>query len=88
MFQITDRAAEQLKHALSNSESPEGACFRVGIAENKAQLVLDQERPGDTAIDYEGETLVVLDPAAGNALYDRQMDFDAESSSMVLQEAG
>ena len=54
----------------------------------KCQLVVDQERPGDTTIEHEGETLVVLDPTAGNLLYNRELDFDNESSGLVLKEAG
>jgi Fe-S cluster assembly iron-binding protein IscA len=88
MFKVTDRAAQQLKTALSKAEDTENACFRMGIVDNKVQLVVDQQRPGDTAIEHEGETLVVLDPGAGNALYNRELDFDNEASGLVLKEAG
>jgi Fe-S cluster assembly iron-binding protein IscA len=88
MFQITERAARQLKTALSKAEDPEGACFRVGVTNNQVKLVVDQERPGDTTIEHEGETLIVLDPAAGNVLHNRELDFDDGASGLVLKEAG
>jgi Fe-S cluster assembly iron-binding protein IscA len=88
MFQITDRAAEQLKNALSNAETPESACFRIAVVDNRVQLALDQERPGDTTIEHEGDTLVVLDPTAEHSLGDRELDFDADLWELVLNEAG
>jgi Fe-S cluster assembly iron-binding protein IscA len=88
MFQVTDRAAQQLKTALTKAEDTESACFRIGVADNEVQLVVDQERPGDTTIEHEGKTLVVLDPTAGNLLSNRELDFDNEASGLVLKEAG
>ena len=88
MFKVTDRAAQQLKTALSKAEDTESACFRIGVADSKVQLTVDEERPGDTAITHEKETLVVLDPTAGKLLYDRELDFDNEASGLVLKEAG
>lgn len=88
MFQVTDRAAQQPKTAFSKAEGTENACFRIGVADNQVKLVVDQERPGDTTIEHEGETLVVLDPKAGNLLYNRELDFDNESSGLALKEAG
>jgi Fe-S cluster assembly iron-binding protein IscA len=85
MFQITDRAAQQLKTALSNAEKPESTCFRIGVADNKVQLVLDQERPGDATIEHEGDTLVVLDSTAGSALENRELDFDTNLPGLVLK---
>ena len=87
MFQITDRAAQQLKVALEKTDNAENACFRVGVTDSQVQMVIDQERPGDTAIAYEGETLLVLDSAAESCLSNRQLDFEEQSSRLVLVEA-
>jgi Fe-S cluster assembly iron-binding protein IscA len=88
MFRITDQAAEQLKAAFSKTETPENACLRIGVVENQVQLAVDEQRDGDTTIDYQGDTLVVIDPIASNALADRELDFDANASQLVLKEAG
>jgi Fe-S cluster assembly iron-binding protein IscA len=88
MFKITKRAARQLKTALSKAEDPEGTCFRIGVADSQVKLVVDQERPGDTTIEHEGKILVVIDPAAGNVLSNRKLDFDDGASGLVLKEIG
>jgi hypothetical protein len=87
MFRITDRAARELKTALSKAGYPDSACFRIGIANNEVRLVVDQERSGDATIEHEGETLVVFDTTAGDVLCSRELDFDGESSGLVLSEA-
>ena len=87
MFQVTDQAAKQLKTVLSKSEVSDSACFRIGIADNQVQLAVDEERPGDTTINYEGEALVVLDSKVGDALHNRELDFGAEATGLVLKEA-
>ena len=87
MFQITDRAAQALKAALSKSDVPESACFRIGVSNNKVKFSVDEERPGDATVKHKGELLVVLDPAAGNLLYDRILDFGDKTPGLVLKEA-
>ena len=86
MLQITNRAARQLKAALSKASDERSACFRVGIADSKVQVVVDEERPGDTTIDHEGETLVVVDPTARNFLSDYELDFDDSAKQLTLNE--
>jgi Fe-S cluster assembly iron-binding protein IscA len=86
MFRITDRAAERLKTALSKADTG-GAYLRIRVGDNKLQLIVDQERPGDMTIEHEGKTLAVLDPTAVNLLYNRELDFDKKSSGLVLKEA-
>jgi len=87
MFQVTERAARQLKAALSKAEDVENACYRIGSKGRQVQLVVDQQRSGDTTIEHEGETLLVLDSAAGNRLYNHKLDFEEQSSRLVLLEA-
>jgi Fe-S cluster assembly iron-binding protein IscA len=86
MFQITERAARRLKAALSKAEDAENACFRVGVKDRAVELVVDQQRPGDTTIEHEGEALLVLDPMAGDRLYNRKLDLEEQTSNLVLRE--
>ena len=58
MFQISDRAARILKTALSKAEVSDNACFRIGVVDKKVNLAIDEERPGDTTVEHEGEPLV------------------------------
>jgi len=87
MFQITDRAATQLKTVLSETQITEGACFRVGVVDNEVRFVLDQQRDGDTNIEHEGEIVLVLDHQSGELLRNHKLDIDKESSGLVLREA-
>ena len=87
MLQITDRAARQLKAVLSEADCADNACFRLGVKDNRLQIVIDQERPGDTPIGFEGETLAVVDPKAASRFFNRKLDFKEQSSSLVLVEA-
>ena len=87
MFQITDRAARVLQTALSKADVPESACYRIRVADNKVRVLVDEERPGDATVEHEGELLVVVDPAAGNLLYDRILDFGNNTFGLVLKEA-
>ena len=87
MFQITERVARRLRAALSKAGAAENACFRVGVKGDQVEIVVDQERPGDATIEHEGETLLVLDSTAGNRLDNRKLDFEGQSSDLVLKEA-
>jgi len=86
MFQITNSAAEQLKMAIDSSEN-DNTCFRIGVTGDKVQMVVDQERPGDTALEHEGTTVLVMDAVAKERLDDQKLDFESDSSSLVLKKA-
>ena len=85
MFRVTGRAARQLKAALSHSNRPRKACYRVTVGEDNAAIVVDQRRPGDTVITHEEKTLVVLDPSAASKLEDTELDF--EDQGLILRGA-
>ena len=84
MLQITDRAAQRLKTTLSELELDENACFRLGVTQEGVKIVIDQERPGDTTVNYEGEVLLVMDPASADRFYGRTMDYDEEAAQLVF----
>jgi len=85
MFRVSDRAARQLKAALSESNKPPKACYRVTVGEDNAAIVVDERRPGDAVIKHEGKALVVLDPTAVNKLEDCELDF--EDQGLILRDA-
>lgn len=87
MFQLTDRAAQRMKAALSEVENSEGVCFRLGVTEDKLRMVVDQERPGDTTVEHEGEVVLVMDSVAAGRLDNHKLDFEEDTSSLVLREA-
>jgi hypothetical protein len=85
MFQVTASAVETLKAALAERQQSEESCFRLGFAGHDLKIALDQPRAGDSAIQHEGQVLLVVDPATSESLVDRKLDVDEESSQLVLK---
>jgi Fe-S cluster assembly iron-binding protein IscA len=84
MLQITDSAAEQLKKALAETDNEDNMCLRLGETQDGLRLVFDQQRPGDTTVKKEDETLLVMDTATANRFDDRTMDFDDRTEQLVF----
>jgi len=84
MLQLTDKVAVRLKSALSELHPDEGACFRLGLAENEVKITVDQERPGDTAVKYGDEVLVVMDAVSAGRFDGHTMDFDEAAKQLVF----
>lgn len=88
MLQMTDRAAEALKTSLMEVDDAGNACVRIGVGEQGLSLSVDQERPEDFTIEYEGKTLVVLDSVLADRLSDRKIDFvEHEGAPQLVLEA-
>ncbi|MBN2294616.1 MAG: hypothetical protein JXM70_19455 [Pirellulales bacterium] len=84
MLQITNKAAAHLKSALSELDFEEGACFRIGVAEEEVKLVVDQQRPGDSTIEHEHDVLVVIDPVSSDILDKFTIDFNETTKQLVF----
>ncbi len=87
MLTLTDSAAQYLKKALVGVNQPDNACFRLRIGQNGPDLALDQTRPGDQTLQCDGETVLAMEPAIGEQIGDRKLDFDEERSQLVLAQA-
>jgi hypothetical protein len=85
MFQLTDRAAGTLQSALTNGEHAEDACFRISSAEGQLKIGIDQQRPGDAAIEHEGQVVLVVDAETSETLAGRKLDLDESNSQLVLR---
>lgn len=84
MLEITTAAAEQLQAALEGAGEQENACIRIVVAARGVELTIDEQREGDTTVKHQDKVLVVLDPVAAEALGDRKIDFDQETSRFVF----
>ena len=84
MLRITDKAAQRLKGALSELDVSEDACFRLGMTEEGVKIVIDQERPGDTSVEYEEEALVVMDSVTADHLHGRELDYNETTGQLVF----
>ena len=84
MLQLTDKAANHLQYALAELDSGESVCFRLGIAKDGPKIVIDQERPGDTTLTYQGQVLVVVDAGSVDRFDGHTMDFDKTVEQLVF----
>ena len=84
MLEITTTAAEQLQAALTEAGEQENACIRIVVAARGVELTIDEQREGDATVKHQDKVLVVLDPVAAEALGDRKIDFDQETSRFVF----
>lgn len=83
MLELTASAADRMRAALTESGKEE-AYIRIIVTEDGAQLGIDEQREGDTAVKYEDDVLVVLDSMAADVLQDRKIDYDEEASKFVF----
>ncbi len=84
MLEISPVAAEQLQAALTEASEAEGACVRIAVTESGVQLLIDEQRDGDTALEHEDKVLVVMDSLAAQVLDDRKIDYDQATSQFVF----
>ena len=84
MFDVTDTAARQLKKVLAELRACDDVRLRLGETQGELKMLLDQERPGDTAVKHGDEVLLVIDAATAGRLDGRTMDFDESSQQLVF----
>ena len=84
MLQLTDKAAVHLQLALAELDPGEDVCFRLGITQDGPKIVIDQERPGDTPLTYQGQVLVVVDAGSVDRFDGHTMDFDETAEQLVF----
>jgi Fe-S cluster assembly iron-binding protein IscA len=84
MLEVTDRAAGELRTALSDSRESRKDCFRVFIRENCLEVIADEHRAADVALEHDDEVLLVMDQATAECLSGHKLDYDATVSRLVL----
>lgn len=84
MVSLSNNAGLYLKRALVGVEEPENACFRLSLGHKGPDLALDQVRPGDHEIEYEGDVVLTVEPSLEEAMGDRLIDYDDEKERLVL----
>jgi Fe-S cluster assembly iron-binding protein IscA len=85
MLQITDNAATWMRGALSEEDEGDDQCFRIIVTGRGLQLMRGEERPDDVvAYTHEGKAVLVLDGATAEFLKDLAVDYDADTSELVI----
>ena len=86
MLQITPTAGEFLYAVLERSQAPAEAAIRLEIDGNELTSRLDQPRPGDATLAYEGRNVLVLDERVAQLLDGITIDVQpgAQGDGLVL----
>ena len=84
MFQLTERAAKELRRNLAEHNTPEDVCFRLGMSPEGPVLVFDEKGPEDTAVMYDHEALVVMDREVADHFDFQTMDYDETTQELVF----
>lgn len=87
MVSLSKSAGQYLKRALIGVEEPESACFRLSMGHKGPDLSLDQVRPGDREIEYDGDVVLTIEPSLEEAMGERTIDYDTEKERLVLSGA-
>jgi Fe-S cluster assembly iron-binding protein IscA len=88
MLTMTEAAGAQLIQMLDDAEAPEGVAIRFVHEDEDVALRLDQPKDGDTTLDHEGRTVLVLDPQLAELLADRTLDVqegEQEEDELVIR---
>lgn len=72
---VTDRAAEALHKTLENVEREPDQVLRLVAESAGLTLALDEPREGDEVVEYQGDTVMVFEPAIGDRLDGVTLDF-------------
>ncbi len=69
MIDVTERAKKELKELLTNNVDHPAACLRLRTNdEGKLGLAIDIEKTDDKVVEYEGSSLLVVEPQLADAL--------------------
>jgi hypothetical protein len=86
MLSITQPAARKLKALLSKTVTLEEPRIRVGFSEQGIKLTVDRERPGDTTVKHDGESLIAMDTATSDRLYALKLDVKEGTNKFILRQ--
>ncbi len=84
MFQVTGRAAAELRRVLAGLDAREAAYLRLRVTEQGMGVILDQQRSGDQAIRDGDDVLLLVDETTASRLSNRTMDFDESNEQLVF----
>ncbi len=77
---VTDKAREELRRILEIRSLTSGKCLRLAIppvwtGEGDFGIVIDAEAEGDLAVDFQGLTVLRMDPGLAQQLPTAVLDF-------------
>ena len=74
MLTLTEAAGDHLTGILDKRNCPDGVAVRFVWKETGVSLALDKKKPGDSAVDHKGRTVLFLDQNAADHLDGETVD--------------
>ena len=74
MLTLTEAAGAHLADILADRECPDDIAVRFVCAESGHSLVLDNKKAGDSTLEHEGRTVLLLDQTAAELLDNETLD--------------
>jgi Fe-S cluster assembly iron-binding protein IscA len=87
MIEVTEKAKTELVKVLTENVDHPQACLRLRISdEGSLGLGIDIERPEDKVVEYQGTTLLVVEPELADSLVNVAIDVEDsnEGSQLVI----
>ena len=85
MLEITVNARGHLASVLeSSSEAPDWKAFRIVFVGDDLTITLDDEKPGDRLIEYNGQPVALLDEESDARLANQVLDFGDTTEGPAL----
>ena len=89
MIHVTERAKQELKRILTRNVNWPGARLRlIDRGRGKLGLGIDIEVPGDQVIEYQGDKILLVEPALASNLKAITLDVDntPQGAELVIAE--
>jgi Fe-S cluster assembly iron-binding protein IscA len=84
MLTLTEAAGAHLAELLDDRQCPEGVAVRFVCEEAGVSVVLDDQKPGDSTLEHEGRTVLILDENAAQHLDGETVDVEQTESGSQL----
>lgn len=77
MLNMTSAAGGYLNRVLDESNATPDTAVRLLVAADGLRATFDTERPGDSSLNHDGRTVLLLDEQASQVLSERTLDVQA-----------
>lgn len=89
MVNVTERARQELKRILTvNVDMPQARLRLIDRGQGKLGLGIDVEMPGDKVVEYDGSTVLVIEPSFASSLAGVTIDVDNTPNGVELVVSG
>lgn len=84
MLTLTEAAGAYLSRILDDRECPEGVAVRFAYRDTEVSVSLDNEKPGDSKIEHQGRTVLLMDQNTADLLDGQTVDCEQTDTGETL----